>query len=226
MPGGRGGTSTGVDGPDRGGVGEPGGGVHRVADDRVLDGGLDARDDVAGVQSDPQPERRATAPLVVEHPADGPLHGQGGPDGTFGVVLVRHRGAEDRHDAVTGQLVDVPAERLHRTGEGGEDPVGDRADAFRVEVLRPGGELGEVTEEHGDHPALGRRQRGGSRQRGATVVAEPRAGNGNGSTHGAGHMCSNPLTPGADSPVSTPRYSSWARTDHSAAHQSERSTSA
>ena len=162
--------------------------------------GLDAGDHLAGVEPDPQPERRAAAPLVVEHPADRPLHGQRGPDRPFGVVLVRHRGAEDRHDPVAGELVDVPAEGLHRAGERGEHPVGDRADPFRVEVLRPGGEVGQVAEEHGDDPALGRRQRGGGRQRGAAVVAEPRAGNGDGSAHRAGHSASNPLAPGCGFP--------------------------
>ena len=149
--------------------------------------GLHARDHVAGVQPDPQAERRAAAALVVEHPAHRPLHRQRGPDRPLGVVLVRDRGAEDRHDPVAGELVDVPAEGLHRAGERGEHPVGDRADPLRVEVLRPGGEVGQVAEEHGDDPALGGGQRGGGRQRGAAVVAEPRAGHGDRSADRAGH---------------------------------------
>ena len=175
-----------------------------------------------------RPERRAAAALVVEHPADRPLHGQRGPDRPLGVVLVRDRGAEDRHDPVAGELVDVPAEGLDRAGERGQHPVGDRADPFRVEILRPGGEVGQVAEEHGDHPPLGGRQGRGGRQRGAAVVAEPRAGHGDGSAHRAGHGVSNPRRPvpvGRDSAALAGRPS-WARTDNSAAGHSDRSTSA
>jgi hypothetical protein len=156
VPGGRRRARPGVHRADGGGVGQPGGGVDGVADDRVLQRGLDAGHHLAGVEPDPQPERRAATALVVQHPTHGPLHGQRGPYGPLGVVLVRDRGTEDRHDPVAGQLVHVPAEGLDRAGQGGQHPVGDGADPLRVQVLRPGGEIGQVAEQDGDHPALRR----------------------------------------------------------------------
>ncbi len=127
----------GVDRTDRGRVGQPGRGVDGVADDRVLQRGLDAGDHLAGVDPDPQPERGAAAALVVEYPAHRALHRQRRPDRPLRVVLVGHRRAEDRHDPVAGQLVDVAAEGLDRTGQRGQHPVGDRADPLRVDGPRP-----------------------------------------------------------------------------------------
>jgi hypothetical protein len=212
-----------VDGADGGRVGQPGRGVHRVADDRVLQSGLYPRDHLAGVEPDAQPERGAAAALVVQHPAYRPLHRQGGPHRALGVVLVRDRRAEHGHDPVAGQLVHVPAEGLDRTGKGGQDAVGHRAHPLRVVHLRPRREVGQVAEQHGHHPPLGRGQGGGGRQRGTAVVAEPCAGNGHGSTHGTGHGVSNHTVPGSDSLAMS---ASCARTDISAANRRDRSTSA
>jgi hypothetical protein len=160
---------------DRGRVGQPGGGVHGVADDRVFQPRLHAGHHHAGVEPDPQSERRPAAPFVVEHPAHRALHRQRRADRPFGVVLVGDRGPEDRHDPVAGQLVDVPAEGLDRPGQGRHHPVGDRADPFRIKILSPGGEVGQVAEQDSDDPAFGRGQGGGGRQCGAAVVTEPGA---------------------------------------------------
>jgi hypothetical protein len=194
VPGAAAGAGAGIDRTHRRRVGQPGRRVHRVADDRVFDGRLDAGHHLAGVEADAQAERRAAAALVVQHPADRALHAQRGSDRPLGVVLMGHRGAEDGHDAVAGELVDVSAEGLHGAGQRGQHPVGDRADPFRVEVLGPGGEVGQVAEEHSDDAPLGRGQGGRSRQRGAAVVAEAGTGHGDGSAHGTGHSRSNPST--------------------------------
>jgi hypothetical protein len=199
VPGAGAGPRARVDPADRGRVGQPGGGVHRVADDRVLDRGLDAGHHLAGVQADPQAQRRTAAAFVVQDPAYRTLHAQCRPDRALGVVLVRDRGAEHGHDAVTGELVDVPAEGLDRAGERGQDAVGDRADALRVQVFRPGREIREVAEQNGDDAALGGGQGGRGSQRRATVVAETGTGNGDGSTHRTGHSGSNRSGPGCDS---------------------------
>ncbi len=45
--------------------------------------------------------------------------------GPLRVVLVRDRGAEQRHDAVAGELVDGPLEAVDAVGEDGEEPVED-----------------------------------------------------------------------------------------------------
>ena len=109
------------------------------------------------------------------------------PDGPLGVVLVRDRRAEDRHDAVAGQLVDVTAERLDRAGQRRQHPVGDGADPLRVQVFGPGGEVGQVAEEDGDDPPLGDRQRCAAAERRAAVVAEPGARDRDRAADRAGH---------------------------------------
>ena len=43
--------------------------------------------------------------------------------GALRVVLVRDRRAEQRHDAVAGELVDGPFEALHAVGEDREEAV-------------------------------------------------------------------------------------------------------
>ena len=73
------------------------------------------------------------------------------------VVLVGGRRAEDGHDAVAGELVDVAAHRRRPRAKCREHPVGNDADPLRIEVLRPGGEVGQVTEQHRHDPPLGRR---------------------------------------------------------------------
>ena len=107
---------------DLGLVREAGRRVHRVPDHRVFERGLYAGHHLAGVQPDPQPERRATAALVVEYPTHRALHGECRPYGALRVVLVGDRCTEDRHDPVAGQLVHVTAEGLHRARQGGEYP--------------------------------------------------------------------------------------------------------
>ena len=112
------------------------------------------------------------------------LHGRA--HRAFGVVLVRGRGAEDGHDPVAGELVDVAADLDHDPRQRRQHPVGDLADALRVEVLGPGGEVGQVAEQHGDDPALGATRRPRSvGQRHAADVAEPCAGDRRGRAGGA-----------------------------------------
>jgi hypothetical protein len=70
---------------------------------------------------------------------------------------VRDRGAEDRHDSIAGQLVDMSAERFYGAGERGQHAVGDGADPFRVEVLRPRREIRQIPKKYRDDAALRRR---------------------------------------------------------------------
>ncbi len=96
-------------------------------------------------------------------------------------------GPEDGHDAVAGKVVDAAADLVDLVGEGGEDPIGHLPDAFRIAILRPGGEVGQITEQNGDDPALGSIYRG-TLDRGelqAAVVAESSARNGRGAAPGA-----------------------------------------
>ncbi len=145
----------GVHGTDCRRVGQPGGGVDGVADHRVAQGRLDAGQHLAGVDPDPQAEMAPAPGFVGDQPADGLLHGGGCADGPLRVVLVRGRRAEHGHDAVAGEIVDPSADLGDIAGERGEYPVGDLADPLGVEILGPRGEVREVTEQDGDHPALG-----------------------------------------------------------------------
>ncbi len=138
-----------------GGVGQPSGGVDRVTDHRIGQRRLDAGQDLAGVDPDPQAEMASAAGFVGDQSADGLLHRGCRTHSPLGVVLVRGRRTEDRHDAVPGQVVDPSTDFGDVPGECGEYPVGDLPDAFGVEVLGPGGEVREVTEQDGDHPAFG-----------------------------------------------------------------------
>jgi hypothetical protein len=148
--GGARGLLAGPDGADRRDRADARGGVHGVADDRVLEVGLHPGHDEPGPQPDAQPDRQASAGLGLEQAPDALLHGLCSADGPLRVVLVRERGAEDGHDAVAGELVDVPAELVHRGHALGEEPVGHGRDPLGVEAFGPGGEVGEVAEEHRD----------------------------------------------------------------------------
>ncbi len=170
-----------VHGAHRGGVRQPGGGVHRVADHRVGQRRLDAGQHLPGVDPDAQAEVASAAGFVGDEAADGLLHGGGGAHGSFRVVLVRGRRAEHGHDAVTGEVVDPAADLGDVTGQGGEHPVGDLADPFGIQVLRPCGEVREVAEQDGDDPALGALVGAHAvfgLQRQPAVETEPAAGNG------------------------------------------------
>ena len=70
--------------------------------------------------------------------------------GALRVVLVRDRRAEQRHDAVAGELVDRALEAMHAVGEDREEAIEDLVPLFGIELL---GELHRalhVGEQHGD----------------------------------------------------------------------------
>ena len=87
------------------------------------------------------------------------LQMQGRVAGALGVILVRDRRAEQRHDAVAGVLVDGALEAVHALGEDREEAIHDLVPLLRVELL---GELHRalhVGEEHGHLLALAFRRR-------------------------------------------------------------------
>ena len=55
--------------------------------------------------------------------------------GALGVILEGERGAEQRHDAVAGVLVDRALVAVHAVGEDGEEAVHDAMPFLRVEPL-------------------------------------------------------------------------------------------
>jgi hypothetical protein len=125
-----------------------------VADGRVLHVGVvadGADDDVSGVEPDPDMEAQALgAPQFVGVPADRVGQVQGGVAGPAGVVLVGDGSAEERHDAVAGELVDRPLEAVHPVGEDPHEPVHHRVPLLGVEVLLELHRPLHVGEEHRD----------------------------------------------------------------------------
>jgi hypothetical protein len=72
----------------------------------------------------------------------------------LGVILVRDRRPEQRHDAVAGVLVHCAFEAVHAVGENGEELVEDRVPLLRVELLGQLHRTLHVGEEDGDLLAL------------------------------------------------------------------------
>ena len=81
-------------------------------------------------------------------------HGEGGADGTLGVVLVGAAQPEDGHHRVADELLDLTAVLLDDAAPPGEVGVDDRAGVLGVEVVGEEGEAHQVGEEDGDEPAL------------------------------------------------------------------------
>src|SRR5881409_899247 len=122
---------------------------------------------------------------------------QGGRTGALGVVLVGDRGAEERHDAVAGVLVDGPLVSVNAARKDPEQAIEQAMPFLGIDALRELHRAHDVGEEDGDQlalapeRALGRKnlldkmpRRVGARLGGdcrrrevrATIVAEPRAG--------------------------------------------------
>ena len=155
------------------------GGVDGVAGHRV--GGVGGRanpacHDRAGVDPDVQRERPPHPPRPAEIERAHPLaHHEGGAQPALGIVLVRARGAEDRHDRVTHEFLDEALVALDRPGHLAEQIALDGAHVLGVELFAERGEPGQVCEEHGDRAAvaLGLGRRGRRRRRGSG--GEPRS---------------------------------------------------
>ena len=107
--------------------------------------------DLAGVDADAQLHLRAVAALqVVVELRDGRLHGEGRADGALGIVLVRDRRPEDRHDGVADVLVDRPAIALDLARQRGEERGQDSTQVFGVELFPERGRAGQIGEQDRD----------------------------------------------------------------------------
>ena len=130
------------------------GGVHRVADDGEP-GRLRRRRDHHLARADAGMHRRQQDPAAIPVPAHEVLpHGERRANRSLGVVLVRDRHPEDRHEPVALHVGDRPAERLddddelvHRRPQEGVDLLG-------VERLRERRVPRQVGEQHRDELAL------------------------------------------------------------------------
>ena len=154
------------------------GGVDGVAGHRVggVGGRADpARHDRAGVDPDVQRERPPHPPLPAEIERAHPLaHQEGGAQAALGIVLVRARGAEDRHDRVTHELLDEALVALDRRGHLAEEIALDGAHVLGVESFAERGEPGQVREEHGDRAAVALGRGGGAGGGGGAGAAASR----------------------------------------------------
>ncbi len=131
---------------------------------------------VAGVDPDAQVEPETVLALDrLAQSGDGCAGVGGGTDGPQGIVLVRHRYAEDGHDRVADELLDRAAVALDRPAGGGEVAVQHAPQRLGVERLRELGRLDEVGEEDRDRlaPFL-EPDRSGERRLERSVLAQDR----------------------------------------------------
>ena len=135
-----------------GGALQPGGDVHRVADDGVV---LPDRagQHLAGVDAHAQVELDALGEVLV-HLAHGGLHAEAGAHRALLVVLVGDRRAEDRHDVVADVLVHGAAIARDLLAETHQHAVDQRLDGLRVHALRDRRVAGQVGEQDRDLAAL------------------------------------------------------------------------
>ena len=137
---------------------QAGGGVHRVAGQRIVAGarvaaaGDDEAGVDAGVHAQARPARRRLQ--VGDQPFDRGVQLERGRDGAARVVAARQRNAEEGHDLVADELVHGAAVALDHGGRLGLDPAHDRLDLLRVRRLVQGGVAGQVGEHHGRVAAL------------------------------------------------------------------------
>ncbi len=184
--------------------------VHVVADR--------AHDHLAGVQPAPDRELHPVAPRQLRgQPGHLALELEHRQARAPRVVLVRERRAEDRQQAVTGELVDGPLERMDRGRGDPQEAIEDKAPALGVQRAGQLHRADDVGVHHRHLLALAldprallqdpglerarRPQRLGARpQRGPALLAEPRARSRAVSTIGAVSQ-SQCLVPGARHPT-------------------------
>src|SRR3989441_4442855 len=157
-----------------------------------------ADDDLAGVEAHPHREiEPALAPHVFGERPEVARQLERGGAGALGVILVGDRGAEERHDAVAGVLVDGPLVAVDTVREDPEEAIEEAMPFLGIDALGELHRAREIGEEDGDRLALafegalpgedlldevarcvGARLGAGRRrpQARATVVAEPRPG--------------------------------------------------
>src|SRR5207247_1173962 len=183
-------------------------------------------DDLAGVQAHPPRDLEpALARHVFGQRAELARQIEGGRTGALGVVLVGDRGAEERHDAVAGVLVDGPLVSVNAARKDPEQTIEQPMPFLWIDALRELHRAHDVGEEDGDQlalapeRALGRKnlldempRRVGARLRGdcrrregrATIVAGPRASGVLALTESAAHCALAPPSLMRWSSVATP----------------------
>jgi len=83
------------------------------------------------------------------------LNRQRGANRAFGIVLLRDRVSEQRHQPVAEFLGDTPAHLRHRLRRGVEVGADQIAPILGVERGRNGGRADQIAEHHGEMPPFG-----------------------------------------------------------------------
>ena len=119
---------------------------------------------------DPDPDLEGQVGLRLVQVGDRLLDGQTTANGPLRIILMGDWGAEHGHDAVPDELVQRSPEPLDLMAQPTVIGAEQGTDVLGVGPIRPRGESGQVTEQHGDDPALLQvRSRG---ERGATAATE------------------------------------------------------
>ena len=138
---------------------KPGGGVHRIAGDRIGAGAaraLAAGNDRARVDADMERQRFAEAALpALAHRGDALAHGKRGAEGALGVVLVGDGGAEQGEQRIADELVDEAIEAFDRDRELGEHVVLQGADFLGIEAFAQAREAAQIGEQNGHRAPVG-----------------------------------------------------------------------
>jgi hypothetical protein len=93
-------------------------------------------DDFAGIE--PHPRRHLQAVGAAHRfriAAHGRLHGQSGVTGPHGVILVGHRGPEERHDTIPEHLIHRAFVAVHGVHHDVQRRVQEPAGLFGIETL-------------------------------------------------------------------------------------------
>ena len=131
---------------------QPGRQVHHVAQRRVVAAGPQrTHQHLAGGHADAQADGHTDLGGVVGH---GRLHGQAGTHAPLGVVLVRHRRAEQRQDAVAQDLVDPAAVQVDVGHQPLEAPVDEPLHLLGIAPLGQSREPDHVGEQDRGHATL------------------------------------------------------------------------
>ena len=116
--------------------------------------------DLTGVQPDTDLDLDAMrAPRARRVRSHGFLHPERGIARPHGMVLVRDRGAEERHDPVAHDLVDGAFEAMDGRHHQLEDRIEDRARIFRITIGEQLHRALQIGEEHGHPLALSLQRR-------------------------------------------------------------------
>ena len=130
--------------------------VHRVPENRIVTD-LPAEhpgDDPPRVDPHMKPETRGLGREFRECPGELGMHTQGDHHCPDGVILQRHRRAEDDEQGVPGVLGHVPAQVLRHRRQPGDERADDLVQLVGIEPVGQRGEAREVGEHGADQTAL------------------------------------------------------------------------